>query len=256
MTMNDRQWNEWWTAFGDGDVKGLLALYWDPIGLYGDSGSVGEYDDYAEALGPILRDGGSVDDVRAFLASVARNDIGLTGPDERADEASARLVTWYSEATKRAASCLGRRDSSPLLVLCSGAVLSAAKLPGGHSAVPLDAGMAYIPSPPSGARSEAGLDNIDWAERIANNVDGGVRVIYVESEFRHGTGSQAAVGWLDGTVCFGPVRTQSREDRAGFAVVRQEDETATNAALRWLGVTRTELRDEFHTVGLARLPRS
>ena len=42
------------------------------------------------------------------------------------------------------------------------------------------------------------------------------------------------------------------EDREGYAVVADQDDMAINAALRWLGITRTQTRDEFDTVGIGR----
>jgi hypothetical protein len=137
--------------------------------------------------------------------------------------------------------------------LCSGAVLPAAEVPEGWSALPLDRGMAYIHSPAHNASSERGLDHIEWAEQIAQAVAREVRVIYIEAEFFAGTGNQAAVGWQGGVVRFGPRRTQMpMEDREGYAVVADQDDMAINAALRWLGITRTQARDEFDTVGIGR----
>ncbi len=137
--------------------------------------------------------------------------------------------------------------------MCSGVVLAAAEVPEGCTAISLDAGLAFVPSPAQDAGSEAGLDHLGWAERIAQAATGRVAVIYIEAEFFGGVGSQAAVGWQGGVVGFGPLRTQTpTEDREGYAVVGESDDMAINAALRWLGVTRTELRDEFDTVGLGR----
>ena len=137
--------------------------------------------------------------------------------------------------------------------MCSGVVLPALEVPEGCSAIPLDAGVAYIHSPARDAGSERGLDHIDWAEEITQAVASGVRVIYIEAEFFGGTGSQAAVGWQGGVLSFGPRRTQMpMEDREGYAVVADQDDMAINAALRWLGIMRTQTRDEFDTVGIGR----
>lgn len=119
--------------------------------------------------------------------------------------------------------------------------------------MPLDAGMAYIHSRARDAGSERGLDHIEWAEQIPHAVASEVRVIYIEAEFFGGTGSQAAVGWQGGVLGFGPRRTQTpMEDREGYAVVTDQDDMAINAALRWLGITRTKTRDQFDTVGIGR----
>lgn len=131
--------------------------------------------------------------------------------------------------------------------VCSGLVLPADEVPEGVTAdLNLAAGLAYVQSPAQDAASEAGLDHLDWAEDLARKVSCAVRIAYIEAEFFGGTGSQAAVGFESGVARFGPLRTQMPlEDREGFAVVRDQDEMAINAVLRWLGVHRTELRDEF-----------
>jgi hypothetical protein len=137
--------------------------------------------------------------------------------------------------------------------MCSGVVLPAVELPEECSAIPLDGGMAFIHSPARDAGPAKGLDHLDWAEQIAQAVASGVRVIYIEAEFFGGTGNQAAVGWQGGVLSFGPRRTQMpMEDREGYAVVGDQDDMAINAALRWLGIRRTQMRDEFDTVGIGR----
>jgi hypothetical protein len=113
--------------------------------------------------------------------------------------------------------------------------------------------MAYIRLPARDAGSESGLDHIQWAEQTARAVGSAVRVVYIEAEFFGGTGNQAAIGWEGGVLSFGPLRTQMpMGDREGYTVVADQDEMAINVALRWLGVTRSELRDEFDTVGIGR----
>ena len=140
--------------------------------------------------------------------------------------------------------------------VCSGVILPAGSVPEGVTSVGLDAGMAYVPSPAKAAGSEAGLDHADWAASLSLELPEGTRAVYVEAEFFGGTGSQAAIGFEDGVARFGPVRTQTpSEDREGFAVVDGLDEMAINVVLRWLGVARTGTRDEFDSVGIARVCR-
>jgi hypothetical protein len=55
--------------------------------------------------------------------------------------------------------------------------------------------MAFIHSPARDAGSENGLDQMDWAERMARAVASAVRLVYIEAEFFGGTGNQAAVGF-------------------------------------------------------------
>lgn len=59
---------------------------------------------------------------------------------------------------------------------------------------------------------------------------------YVEAEFFGGAGTQASVGFRDGQVAQGPVMARD----------------AINQALRFLGVTASEGKDEFDTVGLGK----
>ena len=137
--------------------------------------------------------------------------------------------------------------------VCSGVVIQASAVPDESSAVPLDGGLAYIHSPARDTRSERGLDHLDWAEQISQGVGSDVRVIYIEAEFFAGQGNQAAVGWHGGVLEFGPRRTQMpMEDREGYTVVADQDDMAINSALRWLGVARSETRDEFDVVGIGR----
>jgi hypothetical protein len=59
---------------------------------------------------------------------------------------------------------------------------------------------------------------------------------YVEAQFFGGAGTQAGVGWRDGQIAHGPVMARD----------------AINQALRFLGVTANDGKDEFDTVGLGK----
>jgi len=60
------------------------------------------------------------------------------------------------------------------------------------------------------------------------------RVVYIEAEFFGGTGGQVSVGWHNPQLLFGPMKAND----------------AINQALRWLGVSRHEQKDEFDSIGL------
>ena len=84
-------------------------------------------------------------------------------------------------------------------------------------------------------------------------------VLYAEAEFFGGSGSQAAIGWRDGQVWLGPLRTRTGDDdREGFAVADGPGlrGMAINAGLRRLGVRAPPdgepWMDEFWAVGLVR----
>ncbi|MCC6999315.1 MAG: hypothetical protein IT370_32180 [Deltaproteobacteria bacterium] len=74
-----------------------------------------------------------------------------------------------------------------------------------------------------------------WAEALSRRGP----VAYVEAEYEAGDGMQAAVMWRDGRRNHGP----ERRERAPI-----------NAALRLLGVMRTEAEDETSIIRLARHP--
>jgi hypothetical protein len=76
------------------------------------------------------------------------------------------------------------------------------------------------------------LCTTEWAEQISRSA----LVAFLQAEFFGGWGDQAAIGWQDGRLVFGPV--QARD--------------AINQALRWLGVVRGDEADEFDARQLGR----
>lgn len=71
-------------------------------------------------------------------------------------------------------------------------------------------------------------------------------MLYIHSEFFGGAGLQAAVGWTDEKVFFGPSFTCTNEP---YQLVPPA-EMAINAGLRALGVIAAPGQDEYATVGL------
>jgi hypothetical protein len=84
-------------------------------------------------------------------------------------------------------------------------------------------------------------------------------VAHVQAEIFGGTGIQAAVGWLDGTIAFGPRFTANHPAEAEderYEVISDRRATgapvamAIDEALQFLGVEAVGSLDEFATVGL------
>jgi hypothetical protein len=95
------KWSEWWESFGSGEVKCLLMLYWDPIGIYGDSGFVGEYDYYADSLEPLLRRGAQTEELASVLITAAGEQIGVPRPETRAAEAATKIRECFVDSMTR-----------------------------------------------------------------------------------------------------------------------------------------------------------
>lgn len=92
---------EWRSHFGLAELRCLLSRVWDPIGVYGDCRHVGEYDDYGERVLDALRDGTSPDELAQLLERMARDDIGVPRPAQRAADAATAIATWYTDAISR-----------------------------------------------------------------------------------------------------------------------------------------------------------
>jgi hypothetical protein len=90
---------------------------------------------------------------------------------------------------------------------------------------------------------------------LLEDISQGQPALYFHFEFHGGTGFQAAAGWKDGVVDFGPVLTANHETERQTEDYILETETADaaiNRCLRWLGVERRTARDEFEALGLDR----
>ena len=126
--------------------------------------------------------------------------------------------------------------------------------PGPGAAVPLPQGfeLLRVSDPDGGRPAVSGFDRLtEDVVAEAERLSAGGRVAYVEAEFFGGQGSQAAIGWEDGLVAFGPRLTQTPgEDRDGFEPVEAGDDMAISEALLWLGVEPDPGRDAFDTLGL------
>jgi hypothetical protein len=87
---------DWWQAYGETELRHLMLLWWDPVGVYGDPSGVSEYETELRALGELVRSGAGADEILAFLRAT-----GLPQNDAR-DERAARLIAeWYQRAMRR-----------------------------------------------------------------------------------------------------------------------------------------------------------
>lgn len=68
---------------------------------------------------------------------------------------------------------------------------------------------------------------------------------YVQTDYHGGIGSQCAVVWREGSVCFGPVETVDSYEKVTPLL-----KGAINRAAHLLGVKRGDARDEFDALGL------
>lgn len=95
------QWTRWWASGGKSELAALLARHWDPIfrGMRLQAGD-DEYIDFADAIGPTLRSGISLDDLQRYLFEA--EELMRLKPDEadrRLDKTAAtEILDWYQRA--------------------------------------------------------------------------------------------------------------------------------------------------------------
>ncbi len=92
-------WRDWWSHNGDRELRDVLMVWWDPIGVYGEPAAYDEYDDVVLQVGKRLRAGADAREVAACLAAAAdRMEAGGPGLDERA---AIKVTEWYEQAMKQ-----------------------------------------------------------------------------------------------------------------------------------------------------------
>jgi hypothetical protein len=102
-------WQIWWEHNGARELRDLLLLWWDPIGVYGVPEARDEYDDYLEPIGAKLREGAGRAELAAYLAELSEERMGLPPDPERSDQAAGKVIEWLEQATKQR----GRWRSAP-----------------------------------------------------------------------------------------------------------------------------------------------
>jgi hypothetical protein len=86
------EWQRWWKRNGSQELRDLLLIWWDPIGVYGVPEAKGEYDDYAGTVARLLREGAREAEIAGFLRQVEEERITLAGD---APNAAHKIVEWY-----------------------------------------------------------------------------------------------------------------------------------------------------------------
>lgn len=112
MALDLDDWQKWWKHFGRVELRHLLLLYWDPVGVYGAPEAKDEYDHYAGQVAQMLREGCTTEEIATFLERVETHNMGLppkarTGP--QLEQVAERLAAWFADAMKR----LGDHASPP-----------------------------------------------------------------------------------------------------------------------------------------------
>jgi hypothetical protein len=143
-------------------------------------------------------------------------------------------------------------------VIGDAGVLGELRHPTMHPMEPLgcDLGICLVRTEVAGEEPQAAIDLVYLTEPVAGYAETLSRrtpVIYVTADFFGGVGDQAACGWSDGRLAFGPLHTHHDERPAparGLFRRPREPTGAIDAALAWLGVERPRRTDRFAAVGL------
>lgn len=167
-------------------------------------------------------------------------------------------------AERRGLALENRRVASHIeLLIFDGGQVPAA-LPSGAEIVPLSGQLRLVPvtwdlwGPLAAGGSDAAPVHPGWVLkagvcRLAREMSGDRRVLYVCGETFGGPGTQEAAGWDHGELVYGPSGTcdLASDLEPGYRVVPRSD-SAINAGLRMMGVQASPGRDEYATAGLAR----
>ena len=133
---------------------------------------------------------------------------------------------------------------------------AAVELPGAQ-VIPLSLGFSFLPVTEqlAGDLEPAPFEHLErlttrlnaWAEKVSITIP----VAYVETDYFGGEGCQAAMVWVEGRKVFGPFRTSDLWKDGKFMPTPLL-EGAINQAVRFIGVKRGSVRDEFDALGLGK----
>lgn len=96
-TLSLEDWQRWWKHNGNRELRDLLLVWWDPIGVYGVPEAVDEYDSYVGTIGRRLREGAREDGLVEALRD-AEQHITVAGD---ADTAARKVVEWHDHVMTR-----------------------------------------------------------------------------------------------------------------------------------------------------------
>ncbi|MCW2922100.1 MAG: hypothetical protein JWL76_1974 [Thermoleophilia bacterium] len=90
------EWKRWWKHFGEIPLRHLMLLYWDPIGVYGASEALDEYDRYVSHVGGMLMRGEAAAAISLYLCDAAIDLMGIAAPTS--DDTARRAVEWFNDS--------------------------------------------------------------------------------------------------------------------------------------------------------------
>jgi hypothetical protein len=100
MEVSLDMWHQWWKHNGNRELRDLVMLWWDPIGVYGVPSARDEYDSYIGKIASLLREGASEDDLVAHFAELMPR-FGMDVREQRDRVAAQQILTWYRQSIKR-----------------------------------------------------------------------------------------------------------------------------------------------------------
>ncbi len=99
LAAGSSDWLDWWRRRGERELRCILMLGWDPVGMADVADGWGEYDDYAAGVAHRLRDAGdereAIGSVSAYLRHIEGDVIGSRGDSIGLPALAARLVAWH-----------------------------------------------------------------------------------------------------------------------------------------------------------------
>jgi hypothetical protein len=98
MAVELNVWHRWWKQHGSRELRDLLMLWWDPVGVHGVPEAIGEYDDNVGQVGRLLREGVDRDGLVAYFAE---NDFGVGPAPEQDELAARRVMEWFEQSMRR-----------------------------------------------------------------------------------------------------------------------------------------------------------
>ena len=98
MTVELSQWHRWWKQQGNRELRDLLMLWWDPLGVYGIPEAVDEYNDHVGRVGRLLREGANQAELAAYFSE---QDLDLGADRPRGELPAEKTFEWYIRSMAR-----------------------------------------------------------------------------------------------------------------------------------------------------------
>ena len=85
---------------GSRELRDLLMLWWDPVGVYGVVEAIDEYDGYIGQIRRLLREGATSTEVVAHFAELQPR-FSLPAHTSRDELAAEKIVEWFKRSMRR-----------------------------------------------------------------------------------------------------------------------------------------------------------